>query len=505
MPSGTPYRWRERSFGRFADAVLEPVRAVRFAHLPVLAIYGAAGALGLISVADSFWVKGTLTLSAAELAAVAVWLQLPWIAKMVVSELVDARLVPHMSHRAYILSGASLVALGLVMLAGAAGGWLAFMAKEHLYVLAQLLIVIGGVVQEVVADALVPGLVTRTLTNGRPRSQASINAELAMIEVLARLAYTVAALICGGLAGRLAAIYAAQDVYMMALVVPLLSIAGALLAPVEDGTSRPIDRRIFATGVVLAASALVLGLGQVPQAQELVFVAALLALAWMLRILMRDLAPHVRRQIVTVAFLAFAFRTMPSVGDGYRWFAIDRLGFDEAFFGTLQMTGTGVGLMLMWLLSRAVSELPVQKIIWLLTAIAVLLLMPMLLLAHGVHHWTAAHIGLGPRSLALIDEAAQSPLALLATVPLLALVAVHAPRDHRATWFAVIASLMSLAIVAGQLLTKYLNMLFPVERGAYEHLPALVTSVVIVSAALPLGALALTRLATAFRAGRARR
>ena len=70
-------------------------------------------------------------------------------------------------------------------------------------------------------------------------------------------------------------------------------------------------------------------------------------------------------------------------------------------------------------------------------------------------------LGFGARSIALIDEAAQSPLALLATVPLLALIAVHAPAEQRATWFALIASLMSLAIVASQLITKYLNLLFP--------------------------------------------
>ena len=95
-------------------------------------------------------------------------------------------------------------------------------------------------------------------------------------------------------------------------------------------------------------------------------------------------------------------------------------------------------------------------------------------------------LGIGARSIALIDEAAQSPLALLATVPLLALIAVHAPADQRATWFALIASLMSLAIVASQLLTKYLNLLFPIDRGAYDQLPALVLAVIGIAVALPL-------------------
>jgi amino acid transporter len=114
------------------------------------------------------------------------------------------------------------------------------------------------------------------------------------------------------------------------------------------------------------------------------------------------------------------------------------------------------------------------------------LFLPSLLLANGAYVWTERALGLGPRSIALIDEAAQSPLALLATVPLLALIAVHAPADQRATWFALIASLMSLAIVASQLITKYLNLLFPVDRGAYDHLPSLVLSVIAIALVLPL-------------------
>ena len=78
--------------------------------------------------------------------------------------------------------------------------------------------------------------------------------------------------------------------------------------------------------------------------------------------------------------------------------------------------------------------------------------------------------------------------------PLLALVAVNAPADQRATWFALIASLMSLAIVASQLLTKYLNLIFPIDRGAYDALPGLVVAVIAIAVLLPLGAvLALRR------------
>ena len=125
------------------------------------------------------------------------------------------------------------------------------------------------------------------------------------------------------------------------------------------------------------------------------------------------------------------------IGDGYRWFAMDRLGFDETFFGVLQLTSTGVGLAAMWLLADSLVRRRASTVLLWLTFMTAVLFLPSLMLVNGVHQWTERVLGFGARSIALIDEAAQSPLFLLATVPLLALIAVHAPREQRATWFAL--------------------------------------------------------------------
>ncbi len=77
------------------------------------------------------------------------------------------------------------------------------------------------------------------------------------------------------------------------------------------------------------------------------------------------------------------------------------------------------------------------------------------------------HSGFGARTIAVIDTAAGSPFAQLSMIPLLTLIAYYAPAGHRATWFALMASLMNLALVAGQLQTKYLNQVFIVGRGDY--------------------------------------
>jgi hypothetical protein len=51
------------------------------------------------------------------------------------------------------------------------------------------------------------------------------------------------------------------------------------------------------------------------------------------------------------------------------------------------------------------------------------------------------------------------------------------------------ASLMNLALPAGALGAKYLNLVFHVDRGIYGNLPSLVATAYIVALALPLTAI----------------
>ncbi len=82
-------------------------------------------------------------------------------------------------------------------------------------------------------------------------------------------------------------------------------------------------------------------------------------------------------------------------------------------------------------------------------------------------------------------------------IPALTIVAINAPEGRRATWFALMASLMNVALVAGQLQTKYLNYWFEVGRGAYAELPALTIVAVTIGFIVPVaGIIAFGRRAT---------
>ena len=93
---------RERPLN-FSDSLLQPIRAFRLHYVPLLMVYFAYGALGLIDVSRDMWIKESLTLSPAELAGIGVWLALPWTVKMVFGELVDTVPIFGSQRRSYIL------------------------------------------------------------------------------------------------------------------------------------------------------------------------------------------------------------------------------------------------------------------------------------------------------------------------------------------------------------------------------------------------------------------
>ncbi len=145
----------------WAPSLMRPILGFRRTYLPLLMVYFAYGALGIIDVSRDMWIKERLTLSPAELAGIGVWLSLPWTVKMVFGQLVDSVPVFGSQRRSYILIGAVFTASGMLTLAGAAGGWIAFSRADHLYILGAMLIVVGTVIQDVVADAMSTEVVSR--------------------------------------------------------------------------------------------------------------------------------------------------------------------------------------------------------------------------------------------------------------------------------------------------------------------------------------------------------
>lgn len=470
-------------------ALLNPIQAFRWQYLPLLMVYFAYGALGLVAVAETFWIKNNLKLTPAELAALTVWLTLPWTIKMVFGELVDAVPILGSQRRVYVFLGGALVAAGLLLLAGAAGGWLTFTSPENIYRLGSFLNIVGVVLQDVTADAMSTEVVARSNPDGTPRPKDDINRDLGMVQVLGRLALSLGMFSVAGISGWLASIYSYETVFLMGLIIPVISVAGAMLVKLDKVESRKVDWRILGGGLLFGLSVVALGYFEVPYNQEIVFVVSMAVVIAMLTRVVGDLDIETKRKIFYAAVIIFVFRAAPSVGSGYTWFTMDVLGFDEAFQGTLNQIGTALALAGTWLFSDAITRRPVAQVLLWLTIVGTALSLPSLGLTLGLHEWTQAMFGFGARTIAIIDTAASSPFAQLSMIPLLTLCAIYAPEGRRASWFALMASLMNLALVAGALQTKYLNMALVVDRGNYANLPALLGAAMAIGFIAPLAAI----------------
>ena len=399
--------------------------------------------------------------------------------------------------RAYVFIGASLVASGMILLAGAAGGWIDFATKNVLYVAAQLLIVIGVVLQDVIADAMTTEVVDRVRPDGTPKPKAEIDRELGLVQVLGRLALWSGILSVAGLSGWLAQIYSYQTVFLLGLAIPVISVTGAMLVRLDSVALKPVDWRILGGGLAFGAVVLAIGLGGVPLGQELIFLVSLAVIALMLARIAAELDETHRKRIFYAALVIFLYRASPGVGEGYRWFTIDVLGFDEAFYGTLAQIGAGLSLAGAWLFSDVITRKPIAQVLLWLTVIGTILSLPSIGLALRVDQWTAANFGFGARTIAFVDTTVTAPFAELSMIPALTIVAINAPAGRRATWFALMASLMNVALVAGALQTKYLNILFEVGRGSYANLAALTIAAVTIGFIVPVaGILAFGKRAT---------
>jgi hypothetical protein len=193
-----------------------------------------------------------------------------------------------------------------------------------------------------------------------------------------------------------------------------------------------------------------------------------------------------RREILGIAIIVFVFRAMPTPGAGAGWWQIDVLGFDEAFFGTLRQVSAILVIIGMMALRGWMGRKSVPYVVAFLAVYGTVMSLPYIAMFYGFNEWTQATFGFGARTIAIIDTMADSPMGQVAMIPMLAWIAREAPRNQKATYFAVMAAFTNLALSASSLATKYVNKIFVIERGQYDELGNLLICVVLVSLILPV-------------------
>ncbi len=503
--------------GRFGRAlrwlavdVLGIVREMRFSYLPPLMVYLAAGVSGFTGIIESFFVKDQLGLSAAFLAGLGFWAGLPWALKMPFGHLVD---LFWRWKSAFVYLGALLMAASLFIMVGLTGyreAMAALLPVEVWYVISVLLSPIGFVFQDVVADAMTVEAVPRYTESGEPVAEAELKRMHITMQTLGRIAIVGGAALVAGLGGWLAHVLSYFVMYCLSLVIPLISVLGVTLGDLQRFLRRRRYRRrgfaeadirrmlhgempalapnwgILGGSAAFLAASLGLGLSDLPAKMEVIFLTSLAIIAYLMRQLLQPMRPEKRREIVGIAIIVFVFRAMPGTGAGGGWWQIDVLGFDEAFFGTLRQISSILAILGMFALRGWMSRRPIPYLVVFLSVYGTVMTAPFIGMYYGLHEWTEKAFGFGARTIALIDTMADSPLGQVAMVPMLAWIAREAPENQKATYFAVMAAFTNLALSGAQLGTRYLNLLFVVERGRYEELGALMITASLIGLVVPV-------------------
>jgi MFS family permease len=528
------YRWIDLN-------ILSLGRELRLSYLPPLMVYVAYGVSGLTGIVGTFFVKDYLGLSAAFLAALGFWAGIPWALKMPLGHLVD--LIWRWKSWLVFL-GAGLIAASLTIMIGLLtdrAAMTAIMPAEAWFVLAVLLSPVGYVIQDVIADAMTVEAVPRFGADGKPISQDARKLMNTTMQTLGRVA------LIGGLAlvaalnlymfsdvERLSeaekiAVY--RNIYLTALVVPVISVAGVVLAYflkrhqaatlIAQGMNAAEVRKIleqrdeepapnwWILGGSLAFVAFTLGMGfsSIPFNQEIIFAGSFGIIAFLVGKLTRELEPEARATLIGTIIVIFVFRAVPLTGEGVTWWMIDVLGFDQRYLAVLSLIASVLTLFGMFLFRRFMAERSITYVVGFLTLVGAILSTPIVGLYYGLHEWTAAATAgvVDARFIVLMNTALESPLGQIAMIPMLAWIANSAPTNLKATYFAVMASFTNLALSASQLGAKYLNEIFIVTRevkdaaGAvkvpadYSQLGDLLITQLVLALLLPFAAILIVR------------
>jgi hypothetical protein len=220
-------------------------------------------------------------------------------------------------------------------------------------------------------------------------------------------------------------------IYLYALVIPVVSILGVILASYlrnkkiqnlklkgldfkdERGMEKTkINWWILGGSLIFVIFTLSIGSFKAPFAQEIVFIGSVIIILFLMFKLIRELPENLRLTIVGTAVIIFIFRAMPGPGPGLSWFEIDVLKFNEQFFSVLSLLASILTLAGIVLLRPFMANNSIAKIIVVLSIAGSILFLPSIGMYYGFHNWTSSLTNgvVDAKFIAIINTALESPL-----------------------------------------------------------------------------------------------
>jgi len=451
---------------------------------------------GILLVADQFWTKEVLRLSAVDLQLAAFWKMVPWTIKMLFAQFVDVRPILGSPRRSYIYVGAACMGVGFLMLAGLAGGWPVVMAlgtPVSVYFLGTIAVSLGLVIQDVTADAMTSEVIKDDERESRN------------IQLLGRLAIGAGGLIAAFYAASVA-IFAAKfpggysTIFTYAVIIPVISVLGAMLWRHVPVALEKWNKTIVWSGAAFAVFVIALQFTPVPWKAEITYAVNVVVVLVCVSALALKIKWNDRISLICMCTVAFVFKAMPKAGPGVGWWQIDVLKFDRSFLGELQWIGHLTAFFLLLFFAKQLKNHAVARVLVIVTIVETILGLPQIGMYYGLHEWTQAHLGFGARAIAWWDTALDSPFHVFALLPVIAFVAMIGKKSgNAATWFALAASLFNLAGTTSEITTKWLTQIYPVVQasahgpGDYHNLGTLMILTRSLALVVPLLAIWLFR------------
>jgi hypothetical protein len=474
----------------FLNNIIEPIRAMKLKYLPLLAIYFANSLAAFSQIAETFWIKNSLSLPANDIISITIWVNLPWSMKIVFGQILDTVKIFGSQRNIYIYFAGFIMLVGNVITACVANNYhpvTSLASTFHLLVIAGTLVQIGFVIQDLIADTLCYEVVDKQDSDGKARPETEVRKEINNVQILARFVDIGTATMAIYISGKLATYFNYGTISYFIIIIALISCAGILMVrkePVVKASS--INYPIFLGGIAYFTFAVLFSQVTYAYKQEVIFIVGVTILSLSLRNICQELSAARRQEIYAILIVIFAFRAVPTYGPGIEWWQIDVLKFDPEFFATLGQIGIILSFIGLLFFAKRIVSHDIAVVLLIINTIQVILQLPIIGMAYGLHEWTEKHFGFGAKTIAVLDTTVVGPFQKLGFLVLCTAITLYAPKKNIASWFALTMSLMGLALVSGgRIIKRILSEVFVVERGQYEQIGELMIATTLINFLLP--------------------
>lgn len=469
---------------RHLKIFLQPILCIRMKYLPLLAIYFADAFAVFSQIAETFWIKESLRLTANEIISIGIFANLPWSMKIIFGQLLDSFKIAGSQRKSYVFIAAFLMIIGNIVNISVANQYEVITNLSSVYkllIFSGFTITLGVILQDLVADTLCNEVIDKQ------QSAEVIKQEIGNIQILVRIIQISAGIIAVGISGVIASKYGYATISYFIPIISIISISGYLIVKKEPIVRlEKLNLNILFYGLAYLSVIILFIFIDFAYSQEIIFITGMIIVSTALYKICDHLNAQNKKEIFCILLVIFACRAVPVYGPGIVWWQIDMLNFTPEYYSILSQIGMILSFIGLWFFAGRIINRDIGMVMLILNSIHVFLQLPLIAMAFGFHNWTMKHFGFGAKTIALIDNIAEGPFSKLSFLMLCTIATYYAPKKNIASWFALVMSLMSLAYVSGgRILTKILSNLYPIERGYYDNVGELMVVTTLINFLMP--------------------